>query len=208
MANHEAIYRGDAAMKKRAAQHLAVFGVGAIGSLLVDHLVRIGFPNISIFDMDRVDADNVFSQIYGKKQQGKLKVDALKEQIFLATGAKLNTEHRKVSSENIKSILKKLPPGTIVVDCFDNEESRRLLKDNADLCLHSGLGIDYGEAAWNEVYRVPRKPEGVDVCEYPQARSATALLIPIIAEVICRFVESGKKENYCFTLNDFKVSKY
>lgn len=208
MANHEAIFRGDEVMKSRASRQIVIFGVGANGSQLADHLTRMGFRKMAIFDKDRVDADNVFSQIYNKKEQGVLKVEAMKTRIFLTTGVTVETEHRAVTKENIAKIVKKYPADTVFIDCFDNEESRRLLYDNIPGCLHLGLAENYCEVVWNERYRVPKRPDGVDVCEYPQARSLALIAVAIAAEVVSNFMATGKKQDYCFTLGDLKISPY
>ena len=208
MANHEAIYRGTKAMQLREKRQIVVFGVGAIGSNLVDHLARMGFGQIAVFDNDRVEKHNVHNQVYTKKQVGQLKVDALKAHVYNAVGVTIETDSRLVSAENIGRIAKKYPVDTIFVDAFDNEKSRMVLKENLKDCLHVGLSDSYLECAWQDRYLVPQRPPGVDVCEYPQARSIVVMSFMMAGEAICRFIEHGVRESNCFTLKDYKVSRY
>lgn len=56
-----------------------VIGVGAIGSTLVENLVRLGISEINIYDFDVVSEHNVANQMFEFKQIGMLKVDAIEE---------------------------------------------------------------------------------------------------------------------------------
>lgn len=208
MANHEEIYRGKKAMLARQKQQIVVFGVGAVGSLLVDHLARMGFSKIAIYDKDRVEADNVLSQIYSRKDVGQLKVNAMKNMVFLATSVQLEVEHRAVTAENIVKIVKKFPTDSLFIDCFDNEISRRVLFHNIKNCLHIGLASEYAEIVWNDIYRVPKKPAGIDVCEYPQARNTTLMAVGTASEILISYFETGNKQSVAFTLNDLKITPY
>ena len=54
-----------------------IIGVGAVGSRVAEALVRLGFDNINIYDMDIVEDANVTNQLYHFKDIGKEKEDAL-----------------------------------------------------------------------------------------------------------------------------------
>lgn len=56
-----------------------VIGVGAIGSRVVEQLVRLGFKNIYIYDFDKVDTHNITNQLYTYEQVGEYKVKAMLE---------------------------------------------------------------------------------------------------------------------------------
>lgn len=57
---------------------LTVIGAGGIGSPTVLSLAKIGFPKITVYDADTVDAHNLPNQLYRIGDVGKLKVEALK----------------------------------------------------------------------------------------------------------------------------------
>jgi hypothetical protein len=107
-------------------------------------------------------------------------------------------------------VKKFLEKDSIVIDGFDNTESRKniydfCLKEKID-CIHAGLYKDYGEVCWNETYHVPGPVQGPDVCEYPLARNIIMLTISVAAESIISFLKSGVKRNFMITLQDLKIS--
>ena len=61
----------------KAAIH--VVGIGAMGSRIVELLVRLGQSEIHVWDFDKVEAKNVTNQIYLHNQVGLDKQDALED---------------------------------------------------------------------------------------------------------------------------------
>jgi tRNA A37 threonylcarbamoyladenosine dehydratase len=204
---HEEKFRGLGLLKKMAEQEFIICGVGAIGSNLVENMVRQGFKKFTVIDFDRVDDHNRHTQAYGRRDIGQLKVSTLKTKIYDLMGISIETVSSKLESGNVKKLLK---PGSIVVDGFDNSESRRLVADhcraNKILCLHAGLYKDCAEVHWNDGYRVPEPVKGLDVCEYPLARNVILMAITVATEVIIRYLEKGVMENYYITMGDMKIN--
>ena len=60
-----------------------VIGVGAMGSRVVELLVRLGIPKIHIWDMDIVEDKNITNQLYFTTQIGMKKTEALTEIIHM-----------------------------------------------------------------------------------------------------------------------------
>lgn len=56
-----------------------VIGVGAVGSTLVENLVRLGFKEINIYDFDVVSEHNIANQMFDNDHIGMLKVDAVEQ---------------------------------------------------------------------------------------------------------------------------------
>lgn len=54
-----------------------VIGVGAVGSRIVEQLVRLGFTNLYLYDFDVVEDYNVTNQLYYNTDIGKPKLHAL-----------------------------------------------------------------------------------------------------------------------------------
>lgn len=205
---HEQEYRSEKLIKKIGNTHLIVCGCGAIGSNLIDNLNRQGFKLFDVIDMDRIEPHNIGSQIWNKRESGGLKVQRMKNRVFEISGASINAIPKKLTSENIKKFISNRG---IVIDSFDNTESRQLLFDycgskNID-CLHIGLYKDYAEVIWNENYKVPSEPKGLDICEYPLARNIAVLSIVVASETLIKYIESGKKKNYMITLRDLKINE-
>lgn len=54
-----------------------IIGVGAIGSTLVEMLVRLGLTNLHLYDFDTVCAHNIANQVYFADDVDKSKLDAI-----------------------------------------------------------------------------------------------------------------------------------
>jgi molybdopterin/thiamine biosynthesis adenylyltransferase len=202
---HEAIYRGADAMAKLAEPLVTVCGAGALGSLMTDNLARQGFRRFRVIDRDRVEEHNVNTQLYAAADVGAWKVEVLRSRVFRAVEVEIDAVAKELTARNARSLLK---DSDIVLDTFDNSDSRRLVQQHcreANIhCLHAGLHADYCEAIWDDQYRVPQDVAG-DVCEYPLARNLVLLTVAIASELLLRFVLRGERINRCATLDDFAV---
>jgi molybdopterin/thiamine biosynthesis adenylyltransferase len=205
---HEGAYRGEDLLKKIAAQHITLCGVGAIGSNLADNLVRQGFQKITAIDFDRVEEHNRNTQVWNIRDVGQLKVAALKSHLFNVMKVSVESIDKKLEASNVRKFLK---AGSIVVDGFDNPESRKIVMehclDNRIDCLHIGLAEDCAEVTWNERYHVPKKGTGIDVCEYPLARNTAMVAMLVGTESLIRYIDTGVKESYILSLKDFKICR-
>jgi hypothetical protein len=112
---------------------------------------------------------------------------------------------KELSQRNVRSLLK---GADVVIDTFDNSDSRRLVQEHCrgaeTECLHVGLYADYCEAIWDEQYRVPEDVAG-DVCEYPLARNLVLLAVAIASETLLGFVTQGERRSRSATLRDLAV---
>lgn len=204
---HEEVYRGADLLKKLAAQPVTLCGAGAIGSNLADNIVRQGFQKLTVIDMDRVEDHNRNSQLWTSRDVGQMKVAALRNHLFNVMKVSIEPIDKKLDAGNVKKFLR---AGAIVVDGFDNPESRKIVmdhcRDNKIDCLHIGLAEDCAEVTWNERYRVPVISKGLDICEYPLARNIAILAVVVGTESIIRYIESGRKESCIISLKDFKIT--
>lgn len=203
--HHEAIYRGADQVAKLASQPLTICGAGALGSQLADNLARQGFRQMRIIDRDRVEEHNVSTQIYGESDVGAWKVEVLRQRLFRATGIEIDAIRKELTDRTAKSLLQ---DGGLIIDTFDNSESRRLVQEHSRAlqltCLHAGLYADYGEVIWDERYRVPKDVAG-DVCDYPLARNLVLLVVAIASETLVRFALEGIRQDFSVTLRDFAI---
>ncbi len=205
--HHEAIYRGDGALEKIGAQRVTICGAGALGSHLADNLARQGFKDLRVIDRDRIEEQNVGTQLYGESEIGAWKVEVLRQRLFRATGIEIDAHRKDLTDRTAKGLLQ---DGGILIDAFDNSASRRLVQEHARAltlnCLHVGLFADYGEVIWDESYRVPNDVPG-DVCDYPLARNLILLTVGVASEVLLRFVLSDVRESISLTLRDFCIGR-
>ena len=69
---------------KLCKSHVAVFGVGGVGSYAVEAIVRAGVGEITIIDADNVDETNINRQLLATRDViGQAKVDVLEKRILL-----------------------------------------------------------------------------------------------------------------------------
>jgi len=202
---HEQLYRGEEILRRLAATRITLCGVGALGSNLADNLARHGALNLRAIDHDRVEEHNISTQIYTQADVGAYKVEALRKQLFRATGIEIDAVRKELAEANARTLLKE---SGLIVDCFDNSAARSLVQNYARTnnipTLHVGLHTDYCEVIWNEDYRVPADIAG-DVCEYPLARNLVLLAVVIAGEAVLRFLADGQRLNRSGTLADLVV---
>jgi molybdopterin/thiamine biosynthesis adenylyltransferase len=133
-------------------------------------------------------------------------VEALRKQLFRATGIEIEAVRKELNEANIRALLKE---SDAIVDCFDNSPARTLVQNFARAhnipTLHVGLHTDYCEVIWDENYRIPGDVAG-DVCEYPLARNLVLLAVVIASESVMRFLGDGLRVDRSGTLGDLAVN--
>jgi hypothetical protein len=207
---HENEYRGEAVVTKRGDTLIVMMGAGALGSKLVGLLATQGYTQQTVIDFDRVEAKNYGTQDFGRRDVGRMKASQVVNNLYVRIGVKLTSMEKKVTASNVDRMVR---GAGLVVDCFDNHESRQLLQDackKANVpCLHLGMSGDgFAEIEWNENYRshpTPNQPQADEEnpCEYPLAANLVHLTVGLAAEVINKFVDDGVKQSVQFTLKDF-----
>jgi molybdopterin-synthase adenylyltransferase len=202
---HEQLYRLTDAMARLKTVSIVICGAGALGANITENLVRMGYGNLKVIDCDRIEEHNLSTQPYYKTDIGGFKAKVLANSLYRAIGAKVQTETKRLTADNVGNLL---PGADLLIDAFDNSASRQVLKDYAIAqsvaCLHAGLAADYGEVIWNEHYRVPSDTRA-DVCDYPLARNLVMLAVAATCEVITRFVVLGEQRDYTITLKDLNI---
>ncbi len=188
-------------------QNIVVFGVGAAGANTLLHLVY-SYPdlNFTVVDFDKVENRNVDpgTQPYSKVDLNRPKTQAIQRVAFEAKKKKIEAKNMKIESVNDIVKLVPSPETTLLIDAFDNAESRNIFKklDKSYNVIHIGFSARLtGEAAWNEVYEIMAKSDSdaaIDVCEMTIARPFIYALSAQAAIVISRFLEKGEKVNFYF----------
>lgn len=205
---HEELYRGRSLLERLASFPVTLCGAGALGANLAENLVRSGARKITVIDKDRVEEHNLSTQPYGRADVGSQKAKILSHSLYRSTGVSIEAHCLELNADNVKRLLK---GAGLVVDCFDNTASRRLVsdfcRDQHQDCLHVGLAADFAEVLWNEVYRVPQMA-GADGCDYPLARNIVQLAVVTASEAILAFLASGARRNYTVTLGDLNISPF
>jgi predicted ThiF/HesA family dinucleotide-utilizing enzyme len=120
-----------------------VIGAGATGSRIAISLAKLGLENIHVWDFDKVEAHNIANQAFGQSDLGKLKVDAVADQIREATGLEITTHNERVNGSQ--------PLGDVVFLLTDTMASRKEIWEKAirfkvrtKLMIETRMGVDQG----------------------------------------------------------------
>ncbi|MBD1924003.1 ThiF family adenylyltransferase [Microcoleus sp. FACHB-831] len=205
---HEQLQRTPTIMEKLKNFPVTVCGAGALGANITENLARSGFGKLRVIDRDRIEERNLSTQPYYRSDVGAYKAKILTNTLYRALGVSLDARPKELTPANAAQMLE---GSALVIDTFDNSVARGAVKDycaNANLpCLHVGLGGDYAEIIWNEIYRVP-SPANDDVCDYPLARNLVMLSVAVASEVIVNFAAAGQRQSFTVTLGDFAVKPF
>jgi len=119
---------GEKGQKKLNSACIAIIGVGAIGSLSADYLVRAGVGKIILVDKDKIEEMNIHRQtLYSVKDIGKRKVDVARRELLRANpDVEIIVIKEYISNENAHEILKS---ASLILDCTDNMASRKIIDD-------------------------------------------------------------------------------
>ena len=120
--------------------NVVVFGLGGVGSYVVEGLVRAGIQNICIVDKDIVDITNINRQLIADNETiGKNKVDAEEERILkINKSAKVIKIKEFVNKDNIEEIMKSYSHIDYVIDAIDTVSSKlEIIK----YCYHNNINI-------------------------------------------------------------------
>jgi len=143
-------------------------GGGALGSHAM-FLARDLEHELAVIDFDRVETKNLASQWFISQMVGKNKATALKTQLLNFYGVKAQDYTVKLTSLNADTIL---GAADLVVDCFDNAESRKVVQDFArasqKACVHAGLAAngEFGVVRWDKDFVIDQEDAaGQATCE-------------------------------------------
>lgn len=101
---------GKESVEKLNKSHVVIFGLGGVGSYVVEGLTRAGIGNISIIDKDIVDVTNINRQIIADTSTiGKSKVEVQEERIK-KINPNVNVIKIKefVNKDNIEELMEKI----------------------------------------------------------------------------------------------------
>lgn len=208
--HHEEIYRGKDLVQKLKAKKIIVCGGGAIGSNLIDNLVRQGVSSLRVIDKDRVETHNVNTQTFDESDVGAMKANVIQAKAYRSVGADIEIESKELTAANIKKLLK---GGDLIVDAFDNSASRKLLQEYCRAqkipLVHAGLSDTYSEVVWDQNYKVPSDSKE-DVCDNPMARNLILMTVAVLSEEIINFCleKTPRYWDRGVTLKDLKISPY
>lgn len=107
---------------------IGIAGAGGLGSNCAMNLVRSGFQNFVIADFDTIDGSNLNRQFYFSNQTGRLKVDALRQNLLKINPAlSLTTTDERINEDNLERIFGECD---CIVEAFDDSQTKKLLVEH------------------------------------------------------------------------------
>ena len=178
---------------------ILIGGLGAIGSNLLVAMVR-RWPEFEYYglDFDRVEERNLRTQAYFLEMVNQPKAMAMR--------AILARYSRKVSytpiNRKLENPIQDLKMNCdLIIDCFDNSASRRLLDDKRT--WHLGFSPFYtAEAIWNKNYEFPGDvdPLRADICQLDNACFFINFFVNLALMEFDNHLRSNEKRD--FIVND------
>lgn len=129
---------GEGSMKTLAESHIAVFGLGGVGSFTAEALARTGFGKLTLVDFDRVCGTNTNRQLHCMKgTYGEYKSDLMAERCSLISPETTVVGRRAFYRDRTSERLLAERPD-FVVDAIDNITAKVHLLMT---CLEQGIPV-------------------------------------------------------------------
>jgi predicted ThiF/HesA family dinucleotide-utilizing enzyme len=187
---------------------VTIVGVGALGSHAVQ-LLRNVDATLLVIDMDRVEQKNTQSQFHGKSSVGKLKVQSLAQTMHFLFARKIEQNPNKLIADNVHALL---GGSSLVVDCLDNGEGRRIIqgyvRKQGIPCLHGALSAngEFGRVVWDESFVIDDEGSvGGATCEDGEHLPFISIVSSYLAHAAKVFLTKGKKVGYSISPSSLLV---
>ncbi len=124
---------GKDALQKLNEAKVALFGLGGVGSYVLEALARSGVKNFVLVDNDRISPSNINRQLLALHSTvGQFKTDAAKNRVTdIAPDARLNCLNLFYSAEKAAKVETHLADCSYIVDAIDTVSSKLLLIETA-----------------------------------------------------------------------------
>ena len=100
---------------------ITIIGAGAIGSFTALSLAKMGFEDITVYDFDKIEIENMNCQFYRLSDVGRLKVEALADLVESFTDVKINAINQFFEGD---------PLNGIVISAVDSMSVRQMIWDS------------------------------------------------------------------------------
>jgi tRNA A37 threonylcarbamoyladenosine dehydratase len=128
---------GNDALPLAQAAHVAVVGIGGVGSWAVEALARSGIGELTLIDLDHINESNINRQIHALDSSlGASKVLAMQRRIAdINPECVVNVVEEFIDEGNVAALL---PSCDFVIDAIDNVRAKAALIAH---CKSSGINI-------------------------------------------------------------------
>lgn len=156
--------------------------------------------DLAVIDFDRVETKNLASQWFVKQMLGKNKATALKTQLLNFYDVKIQDYTVKLTALNVEALL---GGADLVVECFDNAESRRLVQEfvraQSKPCVHAGLAAngEFGVVRWDNHFVIDQEDSaGQATCE---GRGFLPIILRVSSSLVASiqfFIDDRRQVNW------------
>lgn len=146
-------------VEKLQSSKVAIFGIGGVGSFVVEALARAGIENFILVDNDVVDITNINRQIIATHSTiGKAKVEIAKERILdINPNAKVQAVQMFFSKDSEEILDTSID---YVIDCIDTVSSKielivkaKSLQIPIISCMGTGNKLDHSKFEIADIYK-------------------------------------------------------
>ncbi len=178
---------------------VVIVGVGALGShaaLLLRH------EDLTVVDMDRVEAKNCLSQLHPVGAIGRNKAQTVAEVLGNLYSRRVTSRPVRLTASNVNQLLAR---AGLVVDCTDNAAARRLVngftRENGIPCLHVGISADgsFARIIWAEMFEPDEADGDGATCEDGANLAFHGLVGAQVAVAAQLFLRDGKRHGFFLT---------
>ena len=139
---------GEDGIEKLHNSKVIVFGIGGVGSFVVEALTRAGVGNLILVDNDTICISNLNRQIHATQATvGNVKVEAMKARVLsINPNCKVEAKQEFITADNIQEII----PEDIdyVVDAIDTVTSKLAL---AEYCYKNDIKLIASMGTGNKI---------------------------------------------------------
>jgi molybdopterin/thiamine biosynthesis adenylyltransferase len=183
---------------------IAFCGVGALGSTAVLYCRNLE-AELRLIDFDRVESKNLTAQWFVKQSVGKNKAEAIRLQLANFYGLKAEAMGVRLGANNAAQLLDGCQ---LIVDCFDNADSRNLLSEAARASaiplVHAALAADgtFAMVRWDERFTADREDTpGQATCEGGEHLPMVGLVGATLARTIQDYLRDDVRHDYMISLS-------
>lgn len=145
-------------------QSVAIAGLGGLGSNIAVMLTRSGVGHLLLIDYDTVEGSNLNRQHYMPRHIGRLKTEALAEQLReINPAVQLTVKNQKITAENAAALFQGWP---LICEAMDDPAAKAMLINtllpDSEKTIVAGSGMaGYGSA---NTIRTVRKMKRLYIC--------------------------------------------
>ena len=145
---------GQDSIDRLLSSHVAILGVGGVGSWAVESLVRTGVGEITLVDFDVIEYSNINRQIHALNSSvGKYKVDVMRNRLLdINPDLKVNIYKDKITADSKFDFLINVD---YTIDCIDDVRAKVAvigwhIAKNKKIVSSMGTGNKFG----NEPFKI------------------------------------------------------